>query len=147
MEDTEVLVRIKIELEKIFMIKEFNYIPKGDKNMKEIMQTEQKLMALKRIRKIFYENFIENPNEKNPTKKKLIYNFRKISINFYSLKTDVQMDKFNNIKITLSHPINEALLIKLIKNKIELVKKKSNISLNDNDINELNKLNSTSNII
>lgn len=130
-EDTENLVRIKLELEKTFLIKELNYTPKGDKNMKELVKTEQKLMALKKIRKIFYENFLENPQEKDPKNKRPIYNFRKIAINFYGMKTDVQSDKSNNIKINLSYPINEDLLLKLVNNKIDAMKKKSNITLND----------------
>jgi hypothetical protein len=123
------------------LIKELNYTPKGEKDMKQIMQSEQKLMALKKIRKIFTENFLnnnhnnkgyknENENEiDNKRKKRPNYNFKKIVINFYGIKTDVQMDKSHNVKINLSYPINEELLVRLINNKIEELKKKSNISI------------------
>ena len=45
------------------------------------------------------------------------------------MKTDVQMDKAFNVKINLSYPINDDLLVKLINNKIQEIKKKSNISI------------------
>jgi hypothetical protein len=114
--------------------------------MKQIIQSEQKLMALKKIRKIFTENFLINNNNietnintqyknKNDNdidfkkNKRLNYNFKKIVINFYGMKTDVQMDKAFNVKINLSYPINDDLLVKLINNKIQEIKKKSNISI------------------
>lgn len=83
-------------------------------------------MGLKRIRKIFVENFTEIiKKEKNEgLKYKLLFNLDNLEINFYKAKTELIKDKNGKTILNISHPINEEFIVKLIKNKINFFDKK-----------------------
>jgi len=107
-------------MKKFFNLKTINFYPKGDKNLKSSVKIEQLSMGLKRLRKIFIENFTEivKKDNKGTLKYKLLYKLDNLEINFYKQKTEVLKDKNGKIIINISYPINEDFLIKLLKNKI-----------------------------
>jgi len=103
-------------------------------------------MGLKKIRKIFVDNFTENliKEDNDKLRYKLIYNLENIEVNFYKAKTEVIKEKNGKIIINISYPVNEEFLVKLIKNKIEFFERKEIKNFDDdknNDINNINKSN------
>lgn len=107
-------------------IKTINFYPKGDKDLKPLVKLEQLSMGLKRIRKIFIDNFTEiiKKENKGAIGYKLLFNLDNLEVNFYKPKSEVLKEKSGKITVNVSHPINEEFLVKLIKNKINFFDKK-----------------------
>lgn len=84
-------------------------------------------MGLKKLKKIFIENFSEIIKNEN-SQMKYISNLKlnDIEINLYKPKNELIKEKNGRIKLNISYPINEELLVKLIKNKINLYENFSN---------------------
>lgn len=89
-------------------------------------------MGLKKIRKIFIENFTEIVKKDNSEglKYKLLYKLENLEVNFYKLKTEVLKEKNGRIIINISHPINDDFLVKLIKSKLNFFDKKEEMQVN-----------------
>lgn len=92
-------------------------------------------MGLKKIRKIFIDNFTEIVKKDNSEslKYKVLYRLDNLEVNFYKAKTEVLKEKSGNITINISYPINEEFLVKLIKGKINFFDKNKNDSVMEDD--------------
>lgn len=130
-DDNNAIEEIKNELKKSLKIKTINFYPKGDKEIKALVKLEQLSMGLKRIRKIFIDNFTEIiKKEKNEgLKYKLLFNLDNLEVNFYKPKTELIREKNGKTILNISHPINEDFIVKLIKNKINFFDKKEEIEV------------------
>lgn len=82
---------------------------------------QQLNMALKKLRKLFIENFSEIIKKDNSAnlKYKPLYKFDKLEINFYKPKTEIINEKSGKTKLNISYPINDELIVKLISNRFE----------------------------
>lgn len=97
-------------------------------------------MGLKKIRKIFIDNFTENIIKQNNEKFKfkLIYNLENLEVNFYKPKTEVLKEKNGKIIINISYPLNEEFLVKLINSKINFFDKNVEKNHNKKDNDKIN---------